>query len=373
MTGGTNGNYGGAPLFANYALNAGSPAIDHVPVAQPHPATDFFGNAWPDSGNTATFDVGAIEFIAAAPAVPTLTSINPTSGNRGAVVPVTLTGTNFVAGATVAVTGTGVTVSGVTVVSATSITATFTITATAVLTARNVTVTTGGGTTTAVTFTVTAPPAPTLTSISPASGPRGSSAITPTVMVVTLTGTNFITGATVAISGPGVTVSNVTVVSATTITATFSISNSAATNARNVTVTTAGGTSGPVAFTVTAEVGGALTFTNATNGTLTGGLLPTLTFTIPTGRTPVTSVVTVKNTGAALTILEEEISMNAGFFTISNISCPVAPATLANGGICTVSITYNTPATRPTIPNLGEAQVINNGTTLNGVLILSAQ
>ena len=31
VTGGTNGNYGGAALFANYALNAGSPAIDHVP------------------------------------------------------------------------------------------------------------------------------------------------------------------------------------------------------------------------------------------------------------------------------------------------------------------------------------------------------
>ncbi len=186
--------------------------------------------------------------------------------------------------------------------------------------------TTGGGTTGAVTFTVTAALAPTLTAISPNSGPRGSSIITPTSEQVTLTGTNFITGATVAVSASGVTVSNVTVVNATTITATFSISSTATLGAHTVRVTTAGGPSNTVNFTVTAEVGGALTFTAATNGTLTGGGI--LTFTVPAARTPVTSVVTVKNTGAALTILEEEISMNAGLFTISNISCPVAPATL---------------------------------------------
>lgn len=48
VKGGTNGNYGGAALFANYALNAGSPAIDYVPVSQNHPTLDFFGNQRPD-------------------------------------------------------------------------------------------------------------------------------------------------------------------------------------------------------------------------------------------------------------------------------------------------------------------------------------
>ena len=344
----------------------------NLPTATvPALALDFLGNPRPDRGNKNAFDVGAIEYATPAPAAPTLTSISPTSGSRGAVVPVTLTGTNFAAGATVAITGTGVTVSGVTFVSATSITATFTIATNATLGARSVTVTTGGGTTGAVTFTVTAALAPTLTAISPNSGPRGSSIITPTSEQVTLTGTNFITGATVAVSASGVTVSNVTVVNATTITATFSISSTATLGAHTVRVTTAGGPSNTVNFTVTAEVGGALTFTAATNGTLTGGGI--LTFTVPAARTPVTSVVTVKNTGAALTILEEEISMNAGLFTISNISCPVAPATLGNGATCTVGITYNTPATRPGLPNLGEAQVINNGTAPNGALLLIAQ
>ena len=72
---------------------------------------------------------------------------------------------------------------------------------------------------------------------------------------MTLTGTNFVTGATVAVSNPGVTVSGVAVVSATQITATFTIAANAATGAASVTVTTSGGTSPAVNFTVTAAVG----------------------------------------------------------------------------------------------------------------------
>ena len=71
---------------------------------------------------------------------PTLTSISPASGVQGSTVPVTLTGTDFVAGATVAVSNPGVAVSNVVVVSGTQITATFTIGAGAALGAANVTV-----------------------------------------------------------------------------------------------------------------------------------------------------------------------------------------------------------------------------------------
>lgn len=56
-------------------------------------------------------------------------SISPASGTQGASVQVTLTGTGFVAGATVATGNSGIAVSGVTVVSATQITANFTIAA----------------------------------------------------------------------------------------------------------------------------------------------------------------------------------------------------------------------------------------------------
>jgi len=55
-------NMGAGPMLANYALQASSPAIDYVPVAQPHPPTDFFGNPRPDPANPLSFDVGAVEF-----------------------------------------------------------------------------------------------------------------------------------------------------------------------------------------------------------------------------------------------------------------------------------------------------------------------
>ena len=69
-TGGANGNYGGGPLFANYALAASSPAIDYVPLntttypsgTVPALTTDFFGHPRPDPANLTHFDVGAIEF-----------------------------------------------------------------------------------------------------------------------------------------------------------------------------------------------------------------------------------------------------------------------------------------------------------------------
>src|SRR5882762_4412175 len=86
----------GATL-GNYALAAGSPAIDRISSDSPSfalaPHTDFFGNARPDAGSPDRIDVGAVEFQA--PAGPRLTSISPASGAQGTAVPVTLTGTNL--------------------------------------------------------------------------------------------------------------------------------------------------------------------------------------------------------------------------------------------------------------------------------------
>ncbi|MGP8176261.1 MAG: beta strand repeat-containing protein [Terracidiphilus sp.] len=211
---------------------------------------------------TATFTiagtaaVGAVSFVVATsggasgaqtftvnPAPPTLTSVSPSLGTQGASVPVTLTGTNFVSGATVSTTNTGITVSSVTVVSATQITATFTIGGSATLGATNVTVATSGGASGAQTFTVN-PPAPTLTSVSPSSGAQGGS------VPVTLTGANFVSGATVSTTNSGITVSNVTVMGATQITALFTIGGSATLGAAAVVVTAGGVASNGVSFTV---------------------------------------------------------------------------------------------------------------------------
>jgi hypothetical protein len=85
---------------------------------------------------------------------------------------------------------------------------------------------------------------PVLSMIAPASGTQGTS------VAVALTGSNFGPGATVAVSGGAITVKNVSVVSATQITATFTISSNAATGNRHVTVTTSAGASAPVVFAV---------------------------------------------------------------------------------------------------------------------------
>jgi hypothetical protein len=178
---------------------------------------------------------------------PSLTSIAPTTGARGTVVPVTLTGTGLTGATAVTVSGAGVTVSGVTVVNDATVTANFTITATAGLTPRTVTVTAPGGTSNTETFTVVNPPTATLTSISPISGLHG------TAVAVTLVGTNFTaTGTTVAVSGSGVTVSGITAsATGTQLTATFAITSGAARTPRNVTVTNPSGTaSNTQTFTV---------------------------------------------------------------------------------------------------------------------------
>lgn len=181
---------------------------------------------------------------------PTLTAVSPNSGIQGTTASVTLTGTNFVTGAgatTVAVSGTGITVNNVVVNIATSLTADFVIASSATAGARTVTVTTATGTSASKTFTVLAAgvPAPTLTSISPSSGQLGNG------VSVTLTGTNFVNGGTtIAVSGSGVDIVSPTFVSSTQLTAIFGIQPSAATGARSVTVTTSGGTSGAVTFTI---------------------------------------------------------------------------------------------------------------------------
>jgi hypothetical protein len=185
--------------------------------------------------------------------VPVLNGLTPSSGEKGNNYSVTLMGSNFISNSTVNVSGSGVTVSGVSVVNANQIDATFSISSSATEGTRNVTVTNpspGGGTSSAVGFTVnsTPNPVPSLSSISPASAAPGSNTS------VTLSGSNFVSGATINVSGSGVSVSNVTVASANQITATFSVSSGASTGARSVTVTNpspGGGSSSAVNFTVT--------------------------------------------------------------------------------------------------------------------------
>jgi len=171
-------------------------------------------------GGTAT---SSSSFIGA----PTIASFAPASGPAGTVV--TITGTNFAGATAVKFNGVSATFS---VPSATSIQTT----AQTGVTTGPLSVTTPGGTATSSSSFIAAP---TITSFSPANGPVGTT--------VAITGTNFTAGASVWFNG--VSATNVTVTSATTIQATVP---TAATTGP-VSVTAAGGTATSAgSFTVTA-------------------------------------------------------------------------------------------------------------------------
>ena len=256
---------------------------------------------------------------------PLLTSIAPNTGERGTSASVTLTGSGLTGASGITVSGSGVSVSNITVVDDTTVTATFSITASAGLTTRTVKITNSvSGTSNAVTFTVVLPPLPTLISAAPNSGFRG------TAVPVTLTGTNFTgTGTKVVVSGSGVTVNNLAVVDDTTVTATFTISVSAAITARNVTVTTPGGTSNTQTFTVEGPTLSSVSPNPVTHGT---GILLTLTGTNLTGAT----AVTVSGTGNSCTV-------SASTSTTVNATCTLT------AGADTVKVTTPTMGSTDTI------------------------
>ncbi|HMK21148.1 MAG TPA: choice-of-anchor D domain-containing protein, partial [Terriglobales bacterium] len=126
-------------------------------------------------------------------------------------------------------------------------------------------------------------------------------------------------------------------------------------------------TGSPVSLSGTGLAIGQLSYTAATNGTL-GTLLGvrTLTFTIPSPRAAVTSVVTITNTGSApLNITAETITAGAARFSVTGTTCSFT-VPLAINGNCTMSVQYATPAARPFFPNIGSVRVNNNGAGTTG-------
>jgi len=195
------------------------------------------------------------------PPAPTVTSIAPSTGAATGGTAVTITGTGFQLGAAVTFGGTAAT--GVTVVSSTSITATTPAHAAgAVSVAVTNTDSQTGSLNNGYTYTLVNP-APTVTSITPNSGSTNGGT------AVTITGTGFLSGATVSLAGTAAT--GVTVVSSTSITAT---SAAHAAGAGSVVVTNTDGHSGTLSngytYTVTNP---ALTVVSITpnSGTANGG------------------------------------------------------------------------------------------------------
>ena len=229
--------------------------------------------------------------------LPTITSLSPSSATAGGPsFTLTVTGTDFINGATVNFNGVAQTT---TFVSATQLTAT--IAASNIVTAGtyNVTVTNpspSSGTSAPATFTVNNL-APTVTNLSPASVTAGAAAQT-----LTVNGTNFLTTSVVNFNGlPRPT----TFFSATLLTIALSAADQSTAGSYPVTVSNpapGGGTSNPVNFTV--NPGACLAPSNLVAGSVTS-TSATVTFTgsgTATGYTVTTSPATTTQTlGASST------------------------------------------------------------------------
>jgi hypothetical protein len=155
---------------------------------------------------------------------------------------------------------------------------------------------------------------PQLTSINPSSGLRN------TTVAVTLYGTGL-TGATaVTVSGTGVTVGGVTPVNDTSVTANFTISTTALTGARAVTVTTPNGITNSVPFTV---------------------VLPSLTGIFPqTG---------LRGTTVAVTLSGANLTSPANFTAVAGIT--ISGATVVNSTTITANFLIASNAT-PGVRNI---------------------
>jgi hypothetical protein len=194
-------------------------------------------------------------------AAPVVSSVSPQQGPTSGGTTVTVTGTGF-AGATTVRFGSKAATS-FSVNSSTQITAVSP--SSSVTGPVNLTVTTSQGTSSQqVTFTYVVVSAPFLSALTPDKGPISGGT------TVTLTGTNL-SGAT-AVRFDGIAASSFTVNSATQITA---VSPPHAAGGAPVTVTTAGGTSNPLAFAYYAAP--SVTGVTPTQGPVSGGTTVTVT------------------------------------------------------------------------------------------------
>ena len=165
-----------------------------------------------------------------------ITTVNPPNGTQGITTDVTLTGqfTSWTQGTSVANFGAGITVNSTTVNSAISAVANITISQSAALGSRDVSVTTGAQTASITGgFTVLAG-VPTLLSSTPGSGQAGATVN----LVITGAFTTFQQGFSTVSLGDGITTNFVTVNSTTQISANVTIPGNASTGSTYVSVTT---------------------------------------------------------------------------------------------------------------------------------------
>ena len=166
---------------------------------------------------------------------PDLATVEPNSGNLARTLDVIITGSGFSMATNVGF-GDNVTVESYTVEGPSRLIARISIASDASTGARDITITTPGGTGILPGgFTVTTPPPPLVTALSPHVGGRGES------IAVSISGTDL-AGTSAVTFRAGVDVSSFNVESPTLVTAHIRIAESALIGPRNVSVTTPGGT-----------------------------------------------------------------------------------------------------------------------------------
>jgi hypothetical protein len=268
--------------------------------------------------------VGVTAYQITTPGEP-ITAVSPAKIGQGATETLTITGSGFSGTPSVFVSNTNVTVDSVTVVSSTELSVQVTAESESAVGARDITVIEPGPTADTCTNCLTVDRAPTLTSASPSSIPQGGSA------ALTLTGTNFQSGATVT-SSTGITFSGTTFVKSTELTTTATVASSVATGTYNVQVTNPDGG--------TATCTGCLTVTAAVPA-------PTLTAVSP-GAVGQQAKVTLDLTGTNFTT-DSTVSFSASGITadavsyVSSTSLDVTTSVTSSAPLGAANVTVTTP------------------------------
>ena len=318
-------------VISNFGSNNETILLDQVTSAATAVLSPFAVPGTPGNHNVAASYPGDTNFttstsapvvLVAEPAVstPVIESLSPNTAYAGSsATVVTIAGARFLTGAAVTVNGTS---QAATFVSATQLTTT--LTAAQLSTAEILTlavVNPDGGTSNAASFIVAAPPvsAPTITSLSPNSAYVGSASL-----AVTITGTQFISGAAVTVNG---TSQAATFVSATQLTTTLTAAQLSTVGTLTLAVVNPdGGTSNAAAFTVVQLplqlTPPSLAFGNQTVGT-------------PSAPQAVT-VTNTTDTAITITTIILDLGLNPGDFAQTN-NCP---PTLEAGANCEITIIF---------------------------------
>ncbi|MGE3856576.1 MAG: beta strand repeat-containing protein [Dehalococcoidia bacterium] len=350
---GTGFRAGATVRVGGLALATSVVLVDANTITAVTPAGLVGANAVTITNTDAQTGTLAAGFTYTAAAAPAITSVAPTSGTVAGGTVITITGSGFVSGATVTVGGTAAT--SVTVVNATTITATTPATSTSGAATIAVTNPDSQSGSLASGYTYNPLAAPTVTAVSPATGPAAGGTS------ITVTGTGFVSGASVSIGG--VAASSVVVVTSTSITA---ITPQRPAGVVPVTVTNSDGQSGSLlaAFTAAANTAPAVSSVSPNTGTTSGGTSISVTGTgflpgavVVIGGSPATGVTVINSTtitattpahaagAVAVTVTNYDglSGTNATGYTYKANAAPIvsaiAPATGPLGGGTSVTIT----------------------------------